>query len=340
MKKELRDLTLPEIEKEMAAIGQKPMRARQVFTWLNARNVDDFAMMTDLPKELRDSLSERFRIGRLECEERLVSADGTEKYLWGLEDGNRVETVLIREGARKTLCLSTQVGCRYRCPFCASGKLGYKRDLSVSEIVSQVLYAGKLSGEKITNVVFMGIGEPLDNIANLQKAIRLINDRGGIGIGARKITVSTCGILPGIEAMAGFGLQVELSVSLHAVSDKVRDILVPANRKYPLKALIRACKSYYEKTGRIITLEYTPIEGLNDSRKHAFKLAEIAREIKGKVNLIPCNAGKESAYVPAGRKTLIMFRDILVAEGVTATVRKSKGEDILAACGQLAGKKR
>ena len=339
MKKDIRDLTPKELEKWMTAMGEPPHRARQIFLWLNRKNVRSFGMMTDLPKRLVPELEKKFIIGTLECVEHLISKDGTEKFLWELSDKNHVETVLIQEGNRRTLCLSTQVGCKFACPFCASGVRGFTRDLRVSEIVDQLFCVQQFCPRRVTNIVFMGMGEPLDNYDNLEKAIRMINHPDGAGIAARKITVSTCGIIPGIMKLKDIGLQVELSVSLHAADDRLRNELVPASRRYPLEKLVRACREYYETTGRVVTLEYTLIKGRNDTLKSAGELAKIAKKIKAKVNLIECNPFAELGCGAPGKKKMNAFAARVRSRGVTATTRRSRGEDILAACGQLAAKR-
>lgn len=298
--------------------------------------------MTDIPKDLIARLENAFEIHLPVCEERLISADGTEKFLWKLRDGEMVESVLVKgkgEVTRRTICLSTQVGCKFKCPFCASGTRGFLRDLSASEIVGQLVSVQSLTSCRAGNVVFMGMGEPLDNYDNVIKAIRIMNDPAGLGIGARKITISTCGIVPAIERLKGLGLQIELSVSLHSAEDSLRDRLVPVNRKYPLKELERALSAYFKDTGRVVTLEYTLIKGVNDGENDARKLAALAKRLKAKVNLIACNPATMRTPGPeGGRKE--SFLDVLRRSGVTATLRRSKGSDIMAACGQLAAKKR
>ena len=338
-KKDIRDQAIEELEAEIKSMGVPAHRARQIFLWLNSKGASGFSDMTDIPKSLVLKLEKRFRIGSIKCDEHLESAlDKTEKFLWFLEDGSHVESVLIKEGGRRTICLSTQVGCRFKCPFCASGKMGFVRDLRASEIINQVLMVQKICAIRATNIVFMGMGEPLDNYDNLARAIRVINHPDGIAIGARKITVSTCGIVPGIMRLKDLGIQVELSVSLHSASDKLRDELVPVNRKYPLARLMAACKEYYKKTGRVITLEYTLIEGVNDSFEDADRLAGFAKELKAKVNLIECSPYERPACSRVSKKKVNAFRSRLSSKGVTATIRKSRGADILAACGQLAAK--
>lgn len=334
---DIRDIDLKEMEKEIVAMGEPLHRTRQIFLWLNRKGVFSFEEMTDLPKELIKRLAQKFSINKLVCAKHLKSKDKTEKFLWSLSDSEKIETVLMRDKKRLTLCLSTEVGCKYKCPFCASGTKNFVRNLKVSEIINQIICVQKLCKCRVTNIVFMGMGEPLDNYDNLAKSILIINHPMGIGIGARKITVSTCGIVPGIRKMKDMGIQIELAVSLHSVSEEVRDILVPANRRYPLKVLLGACKEYYEETGRTITFEYTLIKGINDSVQDAENLVETARPIRAKVNLIILNQFPGLTYSASNNKTTIFFKEYLSKKGITVIIRKSRGKDILAACGQLSG---
>ncbi|MBD3296638.1 MAG: 23S rRNA (adenine(2503)-C(2))-methyltransferase RlmN, partial [Candidatus Omnitrophica bacterium] len=292
--------------------------------------------MTDIPEALRIKLDKRFYIYHLKCADRKRSGDGTEKFLWELEDGLKVESVMIPEGKRRTVCVSTQVGCRYGCPFCVSGTIPFRRNLKCSEMTGQVLYTAEAYGDPVTNVVFMGMGEPLDNVTDLLRAIRILNHEKGLGIGARKITVSTCGIVPGMVELARAGMQLELSVSLHAVTDEKRDELVPANRQYPIREVMGACREYRDRTGRNVTFEYTLLEGVNDSPGEASRLRELAAKVGAKVNLIPCNTRRirESGAAPGLKAD--QFAGILRSGGVMATIRRSRGSDIMAACGQLA----
>jgi len=338
MKKNILDYSLMEIEKEMERLGEPRHRAKQIFLWIYHKNADSFSKMTNIPKTFIEKLKSQFVITRVGCEEHLTSRDGTEKFLWKLKDEEYVETVLIKEGPRRTVCISTQVGCKFKCPFCASGQKRFKRDLTVSEIVDQLRMTADLSSSCVSNIVFMGMGEPLDNYDNLIKAIRIINMPEGLGLAARRITISTCGIVPEIFRLKEEGLQIELSVSLHATEDKLRDVLVPVNRKYKIKELISACLAYHQKTKRIITLEYILLRGQNDSAREAKKLARLAKKIKAKVNLINYSPifSSDAAIVPV--KDRLLFMSILRENKVTVTVRKSKGSDILAACGQLAAK--
>ena len=340
MKEDIRNLTLDELRKKIISLKVPKHRALQIFKWLNKKDAVSFDVMTDLPKSFIEELKDNFVIGALECQERLISRDTTEKFLWQLSDSKYIETVLIKDKKRKTLCLSTQVGCKYKCTFCASGVDGFIRNLSVSEIVDQILATRRICGVRATNIVFMGMGEPLDNYENLVKAIHIINDEEGIEIGARKITVSTCGIVPGILKLKDMGIQVELSISLHGVNNKIRNELVPANQKYPLDKLIAACKEYNEKTKRQITIEYVLIRDKNDSETDAKKLAEIAKTIRAKINLIIYNPYKEFDLKAPKQEIIDSFAQNVRSAGVKLTVRKSKGADISGACGQLAAEKK
>ncbi len=338
MKELIGDYDIEELKRKMSLAGEKPHRAGQIFRWIYKKKADKFSSMTDLPGALIKKLDESFYPVSLKMEGFRTSRDRTRKFLWRLRDEEFIESVLIKEGARRTLCVSSQVGCKIKCPFCASGKYGFKRDLSTGEITGQVLSVERIEGIRVTNVVYMGMGEPLDNFDNVVKSIRIINSRAGLELGARKITVSTCGFIPEMKKLRSIGLQVELSVSLHAVSNNVRDKLVPINRKYPLEVLIKACREHYEHTGRIVTLEYTLISGINDSLEDAAELSRIAKQIKGKVNLLVCNDIPGWGGGRISMERIKAFRQKIVAGGVTATYRRGRGSDILAACGQLAGK--
>jgi 23S rRNA (adenine2503-C2)-methyltransferase len=341
MKKKILDYTLEELTLEITDMGEAAYRAKQVFAWLHQKGASSFSEMANLPKELIKKMKETFEITTLLLAERKVSQDGeTEKFLWELADGEYIETVLILARKRRTICVSTQVGCKFKCPFCASGADGFTRNLTSGEIVDQLLSAQRVSGGRLTNIVFMGMGEAMDNYDNVEKAIRIINHSDGINLGARKITVSTCGIVPGIKKLAEMKPHVELSVSLHSLDEQVRSRLVPANRRYPLRVLLPACRAYRDKTGRDVTIEYTLIKGVNDSAEDALKLGEAAREIKAKINLIACSQDGSNTFEAPEGPSIKRFRDIARAKGATVTVRSSKGGDIAAACGQLAGKKR
>jgi len=336
VKKDIRSLSLEDLLRLQVLQGKPKYHARQLFRWLYKRDVSSFTEMTDLPHRLIESLDEKFYIGRLECEKTLSADDGAEKFLFRLKDTHSIETVLLREKDRLTLCLSSQVGCKFGCPFCVSGAKGFVRNLTVSEITDQVLAVQRLRSVKATNLVMMGIGEPLDNYDRVTAALRIINHQEGIRLGARKMTISTCGIVPGIRRLKDLGLQVELSVSLHAARDDLRDRLVPINRKYPLAKLLGVCRDYHKATGRIITFEYAVMENINDSPDDARRLGELVYRQRGKANLIPCNANLSTAYHGAGDGKLRDFASRVRTTGAKVTIRNTKGRKILAACGQLA----
>jgi 23S rRNA (adenine2503-C2)-methyltransferase len=338
VRQDIRDLSFRELAEELKDLGEPSYRAGQVFDWLYKKRAASFEEFTDLPKSLRLRLEEDFSLGSLELAERLVSADKTEKFLFRLADGNFIETVLIPADRRTTLCLSTQVGCKFGCAFCASGLGGFKRNLRPSEILDQVLFLRDKLSLHLTNFVFMGMGEPLDNYDNLIRAIQIMNDPRGLGIAARRITVSTVGIIPGIERLKTLGLQVNLSLSLHAAREELRSKLLPISRKYPLQKVLQACRDYVHATGRMMTLEYILLGGLNDSAEDASRLVSIARRLRAKVNLIPCSPVPGLAFFPPPAEAKKLFLRRLREKGVKATLRHSRGADIQAACGQLAGK--
>jgi len=336
--KNLFDLTLDELKSELETMGEKPFRAAQIFDWLYHKGVSDFSGFTSLSKDLREKLAFRFRIGALEVADRRDSGDGTTKFLFRLHDGAFIETVLIRAGRRLTVCLSTQVGCKFACAFCASGRHGFNRNLASSEITGQVLYLQHTLGLELTNFVFMGMGEPLDNWANVEKALRIMNAPEGLGIAARRMTVSTAGYLPAFKRLEEFDLQVNLSLSLHAVTDRLRDKLMPINRRFPLEDVVRAAEEYIRSGGRMITLEYIVMRGLNDSLDDADGLAGIARRLRAKVNLIAYSPVEGLSFETPNEADLARFKRWLEERKVNTTLRLSKGSDIAAACGQLAGR--
>lgn len=334
------DLTLDALRAELEALGEPGWRAKQVFGWLYKRDAASIEEFSDLPKILRTKLLERFTLASLEPYGHQRGRDLTEKFLFRLADGEFVETVLIPSGKRATVCLSTQVGCKYRCAFCASGRHGLKRRLRTSEILAQATALKRRLAADLTNFVFMGMGEPLDNFEAVEKAIRIMNAPEGLGVGARRITVSTAGHAPGIERLAAFDLQINLSLSLHAATDRLRDELMPINRKWPLERVMEACEKYLASGGRMMTLEYVLLEGVNDAPVDAEGLAGIARRLRAKVNLIPSSPVPGLAFRTPGEERIEIFRRRLEERRVQVTVRRSKGGDILAACGQLAGKTR
>lgn len=325
-------------EELAAALEIKPFQGRQVFQWLHKRRVFDFTRMSDLSKSLRERLSATCIAAQLTVVEMLDSSrSGTRKALLRLVDGETVEAVLIRDGERVTVCLSTQVGCALKCAFCATGLAGFTRNLSPGEIVEQALclLADEALDGRSPNIVFMGMGEPFRNYDAVMRAIRLLMERDGLGIGARKITVSTAGEVKEIERFASEGLQVRLSVSLHAANDTLRDALVPLNRRYPLARLREAVAAYTRKSGRQVTFEWTLLEGVNDTPAHARELLAYADGLRVFVNLIPWNPVPGISFRPSSKRRAAAFRDILVAGGLKATLRAEKGQDIDAACGQL-----
>lgn len=329
------DLTLNELQAEFEEKELPDFRAKQIWQWLYEKGAQTFNDMTNLSKDLRNYLDGRFTISHLKLEKRHVSADGTEKFLFRLTDDNFIESVLIPSGRRLTECISTQVGCKFGCAFCASGKGGFIRNLTAGEITGQVLYAAYRLGMKPTNIVFMGMGEPLDNYENVETAIHIMNSPTGLNIGARKITISTCGIIPAMKRLEKIGIQIELSISLHAPDDELRSKLMPVDRKYPISKLIPACREYSKKTKRLVTFEYLMLSGINDSIKQAEELASLLRGFMSKVNLITMNPVGEGIYEPSNSHRVKEFCETLIKHGVPATIRKSRGADILAACGQL-----
>jgi 23S rRNA (adenine2503-C2)-methyltransferase len=326
------------LEKRRAA----PYRAKQVTDWIYKKRVASFDAMTDLPNELRTELAAEFDAPKMQVVRVLGSKDTTQKFLFRLRDQNLIESVLIpaspalygQASDRLTICVSSQVGCAYGCRFCASGLDGYTRNLDAAEMVQQLIEIEKQIGERIDNVVFMGMGEPLANMKNLLRAIRIINAPWGLGIGARHITVSTSGLAPQIRELANEPTQFRLALSLHGATDDVRGQIMPVNRRYPLKVLLEAC-DYYVAKKRRMTFEYILIAGINDSDKQAHELAKIARRLSAKVNLIPYNTVEGLEWSRPSRERQEKFQSILRKQGVVATLRREKGDDIAAACGQL-----
>ena len=324
-----------ELETELTAMGEPKFRAAQIFRWLG-QGVRDFGQMSNLPKALREKLAERFRIHTPKVLSRQVSAiDGTIKYLWELSDGNAVETVVMSYKHGNTVCVSSQVGCRQGCAFCASTIGGLVRDLEAGEILDEVLFSQLDSGKPISNIVLMGIGEPLDNFDNVMRYIRLVNHPEGMNIGMRHISLSTCGLIERFPELAAQDLQLTLSVSLHAPDDETRSKIMPANRGRGVEALIEACREYYEKTSRRISFEYAMIDGVNDSPEQARLLARHAKAVSAHVNLIPLNHVEERPFQPSTPEHLKEFIRILEQQGVNVTVRRRLGSDVDASCGQL-----
>ena len=334
MREDIKSMTLEELTQAMRDMGEPAFRGRQIFTWLHQRGAVSFEEMTNLSKPLREKLEKFYCIDMLRVARRQVSQlDGTIKYLWELMDGNCIETVLMRYHHGNTVCVSSQVGCRMGCAFCASTVGGKVRDLRPSELLDQVLFTQRDSGETISNIVLMGIGEPLDNLDNVLRFLELVNHRDGLDIGMRHISLSTCGLIPGIKRLGELKLQLTLSVSLHAPDSETRSRIMPVNRAYDVEELFAACHDYFRRTGRRISFEYAMIDGVNDHDWQADLIARKLRGMPGHVNLIPLNDVVESPYKPSRR--IGAFQKRLESHGITATVRRSLGGDIDASCGQL-----
>ena len=334
-KKDILSLLPEELEADFVAMGEQKFRAGQVFQWLS-RGVRDFDGMSNLSKALREKLKERYFLYAPKVLSKQVSAiDGTIKYLWELRDGNAVETVVMSYKHGNTVCVSSQVGCRQGCAFCASTIGGLVRGLQPSEILDEVLFSELDSGKKISNIVLMGIGEPLDNYDNVMRFLRLVNHPKGLNIGMRHISLSTCGLIERFDDLAGEDMQLTLSVSLHAPDDETRSKIMPANHGRGVEKLIDACRTYYEKTGRRISFEYAMIDGVNDSPAQAKLLAKHARAVAAHVNLIPLNHVEERQFQPSTPDHMKTFIKILEDAGVNVTVRRRLGNDVDASCGQL-----
>lgn len=332
---DIKSMLPEEIESVLAELGEPKYRARQIFRWMS-RGVSSFEEMTDLSKSLREKLSGAFSIPKLSMLRKQVSSvDGTIKYLWQLPDGNAVETVVMRYHHGNTVCISSQVGCRQGCAFCASTIGGLVRNLLPSEMLEEVLSSERESGLKISNIVLMGIGEPLDNFDHVMRFLRLVNHPDGANIGIRHISLSTCGLIERFDDLAAEDLQLTLSVSLHAPDDETRSKIMPANHGRGVEALISACESYYKSTGRRISFEYAMIDGVNDSPEQAKLLAAHAKRVCAHVNLIPLNHVEERPFQPSTPERMRAFIRILEDSGVNVTVRRSLGGDVDASCGQL-----
>ena len=335
MKKDLLSLFPEELEDELLSLGEAKYRSAQVLKWLS-RGVRSFEEMTDLPKSLRDKLDENFFLYRPGVLSKQVSAlDGTIKYLWELRDGNAIETVVMSYQYGNTVCISSQVGCRQGCAFCASTIGGLVRCLEPSEMLDEVLFSELDSGKKISNIVLMGIGEPLDNFDKVVRFLRLVNHPRGLNIGMRHITLSTCGLIERFDELAALDLQLTLTVSLHAPDDETRSKIMPANHGRGVDELIEACKRYFQKTGRRISFEYAMIDGINDTEFHARELVRRARQCGAHVNLIPLNHVEERRFKPSTKGHMKAFMKILDEGGVNYTVRRTLGSDVDASCGQL-----
>ncbi|MBP7088290.1 MAG: 23S rRNA (adenine(2503)-C(2))-methyltransferase RlmN [Candidatus Omnitrophica bacterium] len=331
---DIKNYTFEELQETLSQNNRPRFLASQVFNWVYKKRITDFTLMSDISKENRIFLADNFYLSRFQLLKREVSRDKTEKFLFELKDKNSIETVLIPEMSRYTLCLSTQVGCKYKCSFCISGESGLKRNLEPEEIINQYLEVALIIAPRdITNLVFMGIGEPLDNFDNVVKAIKLLISPKGLNFSKRRISLSTCGLAPEIEKLAGLNLGIKLSVSLHSANNEIRSQIMPVNKKYSLERLMAAVKKYSFLQRYPVTLEYIMIKGINISIKDAKDLVKLLNAIKCKLNLIAYNGSKQTR-IPSGEE-IATFKAELNKKGIFATLRKSKGQDINAACGQL-----
>jgi len=333
----LKDLSLQKMEDLVSSLGEKPYRVHQIYEWVFQKDVSSIGEMTNLSKNLRNQLSELSYISRLSIADKRVSKDGTEKYLLMLEDGNSIESVLIPDEDRLTLCISTQVGCKLNCAFCLTGKGGFIRNLNHYEIIEQILSVRR-EKKDIINIVLMGMGEPLDNYENVIKSIKTMISPHGLKIPAKRITLSTSGLIPEIKKLAKENLKINLAVSLNASDNETRDKIMPLSKKYPIEELLKTLKEYPLPPNRRITFEYVMIKRLNDSIEDAKKLSNMLKGIKCKINLIPFNSFEGVDYEAPDYKNVEDFRNILISQHYTTIIRKSKGADISAACGQLRGK--
>lgn len=335
-KVDLKTLDFQEMKAEMAKIGEKPFRAGQIYQWIHEKLADSPQEMTNLSKNLRDTLAEHYDCTCLSVVEVLTSQiDGTQKYLFKLADQNVIESVLMRYKHGNSVCISSQVGCKMGCRFCASTIGGWTRNLTAAEMLDQIYRIQKLSGERVSNVVVMGTGEPLDNYDNILKFFQMLTDEHGLNISQRNITVSTCGIVPKMKQLADEQLQITLALSLHASNQAKRRELMPIANKYSLDEVIDACEYYFEKTGRRITFEYSLVGGVNDKKEDADELAALIKPLNCHVNLIPVNPIKERDYVQSQKKVIDNFKNKLEKCGINVTIRREMGRDINGACGQL-----
>lgn len=333
--KNIKDYNLDELKQEFIQLGQKPYRAEQVFKWIYEENITSFDEMTNLSLDLREKLKQNFKICIFNIVKKQESRDGTKKYLFDILDGNMIETVLMEYHHGKSLCVSSQVGCKMGCKFCASTGIKFIRNLSSGEIVEQLLAVQRDEKIKISNVVFMGIGEPLDNYDNVINAIKILNNQKGLNIGARHISISTSGLVPKIYKLAKENLQCTLSVSLHATTDEKRSAMMPVNNSYNIEELMKACKDYIKTTNRRISFEYALAKDNNDNLEDAKRLIKLLKGMLCHVNLIPINKIENGQFIKSSNENIIRFRDYLNEHGIVATIRRELGSDIDAACGQL-----
>ena len=333
--KNIKDFDLPDLEEEFIKLGEKKYRAGQVFQWLYVEKVKSFDEMTNLSLELREKLKQNYEICNYKIIKKLESKDGTKKYLFDILDGNAIETVLMEYHHGKTICVSSQVGCKMGCKFCASTGIPFVRSLTAGEIVEQILAVEQDIGDKISNIVYMGIGEPLDNYDNVVKSIRILNNQKGLNIGARHISVSTSGLVPKIYDLAKENIQCTLSISLHATNNEKRSAMMPVNNAYSIEELMKACKDYIKTTNRRISFEYALAKDNNDNLEDAKQLVKLLKGMLCHVNLIPINKIENGKFTKSTNENIIKFRDYLNDNGIVATIRRELGSDIDAACGQL-----
>lgn len=335
-KTDIKSLTLEELQKAMQEMGEKPFRAKQLYEWMHGKLAEGYEEMTNIPASLKEKCRQNFSYTALQKVQMQESKiDGTRKYLFALEDGNVVESVFMRYKHGNSVCISSQVGCRMGCRFCASTLDGLERCLKPSEMLDQIYAITRDTGERVSNVVVMGTGEPMDNYDNLLRFITLLTDENGLHISQRNLTISTCGIVPKMRELAGEHLQITLALSLHATTDEKRRKLMPIANRYSLKELMEACSYYFEETGRRLTFEYSLVKDVNDTQEDAKELIALLHGMNCHVNLIPVNPIKERDYVQSDRKSVERFKHMLEQGGITATVRREMGRDIDGACGQL-----
>ena len=337
--KQLYDYSLEKLTSYFGTIGHKPFRAKQVFSWIYQKGATRFEQMSDLSKDLRHTLESEFVLDDLEITEKQVSSDGTIKYLLKLQDGNLIEAVLMIHDYGRSLCVTSQVGCNMQCQFCASGLLRKQRNLTAGEMVGQVMKVQQDTKERISHIVVMGTGEPFDNYNNVMEFVRIVNHSAGLAIGARHITISTCGLVPKIDQYSKEGLQTNLAISLHAPNDEIRNQIMPINQAYPMDVLRNSIQNYIFETNRRVTFEYILLKDINDSLVCARQLAHYVKGLNAYINLIPYNPVDEHGYHPSDRETTEKFKTELLRFGINVTLRKEHGRDIDGACGQLRAKR-
>ncbi len=333
--KNIKDYNLEDLQQELLQLGEKKYRAEQIFKWIYVDKVKEFDDMTNLPVTLRETLKQNYTMCNFKILKKQEASDGTKKYLFDVLDGNAIETVLMEYHHGKTICVSSQIGCKMGCKFCASTGIKFARNLLAGEIVEQILAVEQDLGENISNIVFMGIGEPFDNYDNVMKAVRIINNQKGLNIGARHISISTSGLVPRIYDFANEDLQCTLSISLHSTNNEKRSSMMPVNNVYPIEELMKACKYYIDKTNKRISFEYALAKDNNDNLEDAKGLVNLLKGMLCHVNLIPINKIENGNYIKSTNENIIRFRDYLNDHGIVATIRRELGSDIDAACGQL-----